>query len=1097
MRIKWFKNMSLLGLFLIWCAGEVVAQAKYAQGVVYEERKDNPLVGATIIMLNANNRVIGGTTTNIDGQFKVLVPEGIAKISFSFVGLKSVTEPFDATKNYEVILKADEQVLDEVIISGKREARADMGMLSRARKDMSNAVSAVDMKVLQTQSVSSVDQLLQGAAPGLQVTFNSGDPGAGASMRIRGITSLEGNNSPLWVIDGAEVLGEDYNVSDLNNFGNSPIAGLNPSDIESIDILKDASSTAIYGSRGANGVIVIRTKRGKSGKPQFSANASWVAVLQPDRIPMLNGDQQRMYVIESRANTMGGDDQNQLKELRGDLSRTDAWIYNNNTDMVDLISRTGFLQKYGFSLSGGGDRLNYYWSMGYDTEYGTTIGGGYNRLTTMINLDYRMSDKLKISTKFQYNNQLKDKRAWEWPIYGFNKWAGAKINPRSFAYKRAAFLPVYTQDGSEYYIDDEGSGGSAIPSIGTKMYNPVAMIDNSTYENRENQFVSQLVLDFNITSRLNFNTQVSVDYKQGGNEFFAPSESLGVFGHHNRFNNGVRDDSYSMLLMNKNRLFFRPLNTGGNHYLGVTGIFDLIYETSGNTSMSYNRSGSSQMTESGAAAMIENAGGNSSLSTSMSVVLDVQYRLLNRYNINVNMKTEGSSQYGKDNPFSIYPTVGFAWRMEDEPFLKDKEWVSALKPRFSYGQTGKLPPITNMLSVTYGNKSGGYMNEPYSYINSFAYNNIHEERTTEYNYGLDWDLFKGRFAGEFNYYSRTTKGLLLKEAMTTSNGYKDGDGNSIRYTNFGTLKNTGVELGLTVVPIELESGLRWSLYLSATRNRQKIVKMPEYLKNSKIEGYTESVSNAGFKTKLEEGSVIGGFYGYRAKGVYARDEDAVVHDFNGNVVYAANGLPKKMHYGSSTGAEFKGGDMIYEDVNHDGVINDLDVVQIGDANVGVFGMIRNNITWKQWALSVSFYYSLEQDVINEQRYELENMSSENNQATSILRRWRKQGDVTDMPGARDYRTMNYAASSRWVEDGSFIKLKEVSLTYNFPQQWLKKIRLKQFSIWVTGMDLWCATKYKGVNPEIGLNTGSLTKVAVDNGATPPSPQLSIGIRTSF
>lgn len=1096
MWIKQLKYISVLTLLMIWCAGEVAAQAKHAQGVVYEEKKDNPLVGATVIMLNANNRVIGGTTTDINGKFRILVPDGIARISFTFVGLKGVTEPFVPNKNYEIILKSDDQVLEEVVVSGKREPKADMGMLNKSRKDMSNAISSVDMKVLETQPVSSVEQLLQGAAPGLQVTFNSGDPGAGASMSIRGITSLEGNNKPLWVIDGAEVLGEDYNVSDLNNFGSSPIAGLDPSDIESIDILKDASSTAIYGSRGANGVIVIRTKRGRSGKPQFSVRGEWTAVLQPKLIPMLNGDQQRMYVIESRANFIGEDDQNTLKELRGDLSRTDAWIYNNNTDMVKMLTRTGFMQKYGFNLRGGGDRLNYYWSMGYDTEYGSTIGGGYNRLNTIINLDYRMSDRLKISAKFSYNNQMKDKRAWEWPIYGFNKWADQKINPRAFAFKRAAFLPVYTQDGSEYYIDDEGAGGHSVPSIGTKMYNPIAMIDNATYEMRENQFTSQLSLDFNIRSGLDFYTQVSVDYKEGGNEFFAPSEALGVFGHHNRFNNGMRDNSFNMLLMNKNRLGYRPINTE-KHYLNLTGIFDLIYNSSGSTSMKYNRSGSSSLTESGAAAMIEDAGGTEGESTSISVVLDMQYRLLNRYNLNVSLKTEGSSQYGKDNPFSIYPTVGFAWRMEDEPFLKDKEWVNALKPRFSWGQTGKLPSITNMLSVTYGNSSNGYMNDPYSYISGFAYDNIHEERTTEFNYGLDWDLFKGRFSGEFNYYTRKTEDLLLKERMSSSIGYHDANGYMIRYTNFGTLRNYGMELGLTVVPIELKSGLRWSLYLSATRNRQKILKMPDYIKQSEVEGYTEGVGYDGFKTKLVEGSVIGGFYGYRAKGVYARDADAVVRDFNGNVVYEANGLPKKMRYGSSTGEIFRGGDMIYEDVNHDGVINDLDVVQIGDANVGVFGMIRNNINWKQWSLNVSFYYSLEQDVINGQRHDLECMNSEYNQSTSILRRWRKQGDVTDIPAASDYCLRNYVASSRWVEDASFIKLKEVSLTYSVPRQWLKKIHFKEMAFWVTGTDLWTGTKYKGVNPEIGLNTGTLTKVAIDTGATPPSPKLTFGIRASF
>lgn len=1081
------KSICVLVLLLCTGFGELFAQLS-ATGVVYEETKGNPLVGATIIMLNKNNRVIGGTTTNIDGEFKVLVPEGIEKITFSFIGLKSVTLPFEGNKKYEVILKSDRQLLDEVIVSGKQEPRADLGMITKVKKDMSNAVSSVDMKVLETQSVATVDQLLQGAAPGLQVTFNSGDPGAGASMQIRGVTSLEGNNSPLWVIDGAEVLGEDYNVSDLNNFGSTPIAGLDPADIESIDILKDASSTAIYGSRGANGVIVIRTKRGKRGKPQLSASATYVTVLKPERIPLLNGDQQRLFILEYTDGLQVPSGQfSMLDKLRGDLSQPDAWVYNNNTDMVDLITRVGFQQKYSVSLRGGGDRLNYYWSLGYDTQYGTTVGGGFDRLTTMLNLDYRISDKLKVSAKFSYDNQLTDKRCWEWPITGAEHLAGTMLNPRAQAYQWAAFFPAYNKNGDDFYI---GGLGNLWPfPILTRAFNPLAMIDRAVFDRRENHFFSQFVLDFNITRKLNFNTQMSVDYKEGGNEFFAPATATGVSQHYaSLFNPGWRENSYNMLLINKNRLFWHPLSSE-KHYIGITAIGDVIYRTGGNTEIRYTGAGVPDLTESNAAGRIVNAGGGNNESSSLSFVLDLHYRLMNRYNFSLSMKTEGSSQYGKDNPFEVYPTLGFAWRMEEEDFLKNRKWVTALKPRFSFGQTGKLPSITNMLSVAYGNGSNGYMGNPYTYISKFAYDNIHAERTTEFNYGLDWDLFKGRFSGELNYYTRKTDDLIMSNPMSSTTGFGS------RFTNFGKLKNCGFELGVTVVPVELKSGLRWSLYVSASRNRQKLLTMPEDLKiNGK--GVEESPAY-GFMTKLQEGSVIGAIYGYRALGVYARDEDAVVRDFNGNVVCDAIGIPKKMCYGYSGGEQFQGGDMIYDDVNHDGIINEYDMVQVGNANVGMFGMIRNNVNYGQWALGVSFYYSLHQDVVNGVRYDMENMSGRYNQATSIMRRWRKQGDVTDMPRAAYECARNYLPSSRWVEDASFIKLKEVSLTYNFPKRLISKLRLSQLSCWVTGMDLWCGTKYKGVNPEIGLNSGNLTKIAVDRANTAPSPQVSFGLRVSF
>lgn len=1084
MWIKTIKFIMALGLLQTFAVLNAQAQQQFAQGIVYERVKGNPLVGATVTLINENNRIITGTATDINGKFRLPVPEKIKNIGFSFIGLKVQTMAYVPGKVYEVILMEDNAQLDEVIVKGRALPKADFGMLQKDRKDMSNAVSSVNMKMLEAQPVSSVDQLLQGAVPGLMSSFNSGDPGAGATIRIRGISSLEGSNNPLWVVDGMEVIGDEYKVSDLQNFGSNPIGNIDPNDIESIDVLKDASSTAIYGSRGANGVIVIKTKRGRQGKPTFTFSTKLTATAQPRQIPLLNGDQQRMYVIESFANSNGGDNVSKLQELRGDLSREDAWLYNNNTDMSDMLARTGFEQNYAFSLSGGGERLSYYWSLGYDNSYGTGIGGGFNRFNTMMNLDYRLSDRLKISSKFAYTNTATDKRCWGWPINGFNKWSGVAINPLAFARKRAAFLPVYNKNGTEYYIEDEGSGGHAIPSIGTRMYNPIAMIDNATFQENKNQFTAQLVLDLTILNNLNFRTQVSVDYAQVGNEFFAPSEALGIKGHHPSYNNGQRDDSYTMQIVNKNLLVYRPLDIE-NHYINIQAVADLFYSQNEKTSMSYNRSASSDLTESGGAPMIGGAGGSNGMSTTLSLVVDAMYRFRECYVFNFSVKTEGSSRYGKDNPFSLFPTAGFAWRMKNESFFKDKEWIEEIKPRFSYGQTGKLPNIDAMLSVTYANNPNGYMGDPYTYISKFANDNLHEERTTEYNYGLDWSLFSGRLGGSFDYYTRTTKDLLMDEQMSTSTGF------SSRKVNFGTLENRGWEVVVNFIPIRKEN-FSWNVTVNATRNRNRMLTMPERTADN---AYKESYLNGVFESQLLEGSVIGGIYGFKANGVYATDADAVVRDFNGNVVYDADGLPKKLKH-SGVNA-FQGGDMIYEDINHDGVINDQDIVQIGDGNVGYYGTFRNGFEWRQWGLSVNFYYSLGQDVINGQRYDLENMSSENNQATSILRRWRKQGDITDMPRAADYCVRNYAASSRWVEDASYLKLKELSLTYSLKREWLQKIRMSNLTFYATGMNLFTWSKYKGVDPEIGQNKGNLIKLGVDEGQTPNSARFTFGLRASF
>lgn len=1057
------------------------AQGQYARGVVYENTKGQPLIGATIAFLNVNNRILGGASTDLNGRFDRMAPAGTTKLSFSYIGMESQAFPFDPKKAYEVIMKEAVSGLEEVVVSGKRVTKADFGMLQKDRRDMVNAVSSVDMSALQTTPVSSVEQLLQGAAPGLQVIFNSGDPGAGASIKIRGTSSLAGTTSPLWVIDGAEVIGDDYNVESITNFGYSPIGDIDPSDIESIDILKDASSTALYGSRGANGVIVIKTKRGVKGKPQFSLSAKLTATKVPKKVPMLSGDEHRIFLIESRASKDGGDNGTFFPELRGDLTREDAWMYNNNTDWVDEISRTGFQQEYNFSLKGGGDRLNYYWGLGYANEYGTTIGGGYDRLNTMVNLDYKLSDKLRIAAKFSYTNSMTDKRSSDHPKYNPDDGNERVIGPLGLARARASYFPVYNKNATDYHI----VRNEIETTSWTSQFNPVAVIDYSSYITRANRFNAAVNLNFDISLKWNFYTQMSVDYRQSGDEYFIPPYAIGTLAGEDKYNFGKRADGYQMKLVNNNRLSYMPISNE-KHHVALTAVADLIYNGSNSMGITYNNGASPWLREADASARIVGITGGKSVSTSLSLVLNAHYKFMNRYNIDMSLKTEGSSLYGKDNPYSLFPTIGLAWDMSKENFFKDKAWVGLIKPRFAYGQSGRLPGVSNILKVSYGSGSDGYLGNSYTYINKFAYDNLHEERTTDLNYGLDWDLFNSRLSGEFNYYTRKTKDLLLEQSVASSSGFAK------QYVNFGSIKNYGWELGISGVPVDLKDArFRWRMYFNISRNRNKLVSLPD---NFVEDSYVQTME--GFKSKLVAGDVIGAFYGYRALGIYANDEDAAVRDFNGNLVYGPDGKTKKLRNGSASGHEFRGGDVIYDDVNHDGLINELDMVQIGDANADYYGMFRNDFNWKQWSLSIGLYYNLGNDVVNGMRRNTEGMTGDDNQATSVKRRWRKQGDITDIPRAERDATWNTAASTRWVEDASYLKLKELSLTYQFERSLLKKLRLENLSMWVSATDLLTWTKYKGVDPEIGTG-GGIAIFGVDKQNTAPPIRFTFGLRASF
>ena len=1083
MKIKLIQCTFLLCLLLLVLPRAGQAQDIEVKGTVYENSKTNPLVGVNVILLNANNRIVLGTSTDINGNFKIRVPkEGIAKISFSFIGMISQTFPLEAGKTYEVILKEDNTTLTEVVVRGNRNTKADMGLFQKDRRELVSAVTSIDMKALETTGVSSVEQMLQGAAPGMLVTFNSGDPGAGASIKIRGTTSLSGNSNPLWIIDGAEVISDDYSVESITNFGYSPVGDIDPSDIESIDILKDASATAIYGSRGANGVIVIKTKRGVKGKPQFSASAKLNATFVPKRIPMLNGDQQRIFLIENYANNNNGDDGSFLKELRGDLTRKDAWMYNNNTDWVDEISRTGFQQDYTFSLRGGGERLNYYWGLGYTNEYGTTIGGGYDRFSTNVNLDYRISDKLKIATKFSYTHSLTDKRSSDHPLTTADD-AKRTISPLGFARARAAYFPVYNENGTEYNIERADQEGTSW----TSQYNPVAIIDYSSFKTLANRFTSAVQINYDLTRRIGLYSQVSVDYRQSGDDYFMPPYAIGAIAGEDNYNYGMKSDGYQMKLVNNNRIIVITVETE-KHHLDMTAVVELIYNRSNSMSIAYSNGANPSLREADGSARINNISGSKGLSTSISLVLNAHYKFMDRYNLDVSLKTEGSSLYGKDNPYSLFPTVGLSYDMKKEGFLVDKEWVDLLKPRFAFGRSGKLPNVANILSVTYGAGSDGYLGDSYTYINKFAYDNVHEERTNDFNYGLDWNMFNSRFSGEFNYYTRKTTDLLLLQSVASSSGF------SQQYTNFGTIKNQGWELGLNAVWIEKPNiRFRWKSYFNIAHNRNKLVELPENFEADN-EAYTQTIE--GFKSKLVPGDVIGGFYGFEALGVYANDADAIARDFNGNQIYNSDGTPKMLRYNSASGHEFRGGDVIYQDINHDGLINDLDMVQIGDANPDVFGMFRNEFNWKQWSLTVGLYYNFGQDVVNGMRRNTEGMTGQDNQARSVERRWRKQGDVTDIPRAERNATWNTVASTRWVEDASFIKLKELSLTYQFDKNICQKLRLNQLSIWANVQNLWTWTKYKGIDPEIGSG-GGITIFGVDKQNTAPPIRLTFGLRASF
>jgi len=1046
-------------------------EAASIKGVVYEKASKKPLTGVSVMLVNRNDLAIAGTMSQADGSFEIILAEQAYKIVFTNIGYTTQEFVINNKRYFEVAMVEDAGTIEDVTVVSTIKKKADLGFLSIDRRELSSAVASVDLENTDKMPVTNVDQLLQGMAPGIQVVAASGDPGAAASIRIRGISSISGMNDPLWIIDGAEVIGNDYKVSSITDFGFSPIGDLDPSDIASIDILKDASATALYGSRGANGVIVIQTKRGKRGKAQLQINSKFTLTEVPRTIPMLSGDEQRIYYIEK---TSGGiDDGTSYPQLRGDLTRSDAWMYNNNTDWMDVITRKGIYQQYNTALTGGGDRLNYYWGLGYANQYGTTKGTGYDRFNTRFNLNYRVSDKLRVQADLNYTNSLTDKRGQNHPIQS----EGQELNPLLIARQIPAYYPVYSKNGLNYFVDRT----ETISAL--SRYNPLALIDYSTYLTKANRFMANTAIEYKILSNLEFRTQVSTDFRESADEYFLPGYATNAIPGENVYNAGVQTEGYQLMINNNNRLTWNALRLT-DHRLTFTGVVTYNINRNNSTKIEYYNGGSPELRSADASAIISNATGTYGASKYLGMFIQGHYALKDQYYLTITGKSEGDSRYGDDNPYSVFPAIGAAWEINKARFMQNVEWINFLKPRFAYGVTGNLPSLDNLYDIAYGTGTG-YLGETYTYPSKFASDNIREERTTEYNAGLDWGMFNDRVTGQLDFYSRTTRNLLLEERLSSTLGY------SSQYINFGTVRNSGWELGITTIILKGGGNkLRWKSFFNIATNRNKLLELPPLFNEQAFQ-----VSAYGFTSKLQEGDVIGGFYGYRALGVYARDEDAILRDDEGNIIYEADGItPKYMRYGSATGRQFAGGDMIYEDVNKDGVINELDRVQIGDANPLFYGGWNNTFNYKNWVLTVNFQYQSGNHIINATRIQMEQMRYSHNQSRSIMARWRRQGDVTDIPRAQPDNSWNAVASTRWVEDGSYLRLKTVSLTYNASKQFLQKLGLgiKQLSFFVTGYNLYTWTKYLGLDPEVPI-TGSVALFGIDRSTTAPSRQYTVGL----
>jgi TonB-linked SusC/RagA family outer membrane protein len=1042
-------------------------------GKVTERGGKEPIPGVSIVEINANDRQVNGVVTDQDGNYKLRMSDPANSIRFSYIGFKSTTQKVNGRSVINVTLEAESGNLIEVAIVGKRADVAQTGFGSTPTRDKIGAITSVKGELLDKQPVTSIDQMLQGRAAGVQVVSNSGDPGAGTDIRIRGAGSISAGNDPLYIIDGIPIVSTPYDNTDAGRATAriSPIADINPSDIERIDILKDANAAAIYGARAANGVIIITTKRGKPGVTNVTFNTQFNLLEAPPAIPTLSGSEYKIMRLEAEQNNgnINPSNANNLP-LVDDPTYVAYQYYQANTDWIDLLRQTGFGQVYNLSVGGGGESMKYKFSTSYTDRTGAMVNTGNKRFTGRFNLDYKVSNKLRLSANIAFTRSKINQYA------EYNGLGTVYFN----ALTRSSAMPNFDVDANGNMV----SSFFSLPGVMGSQDNPVAFAKTVSNEAYGTNLRPNISADIDILPGLKIKSNASLEFVGQNSMLYLPPEATGLIWNDRSFNRIQTNDLERTQMIFDNyavysKLFFKSkLKT--NFLLGSTVN---LFKRNELRADAYATS-TGQLRTLGSAAGYNNLYSSPASENIVSAFVKADGVWNDKYGFNFTIRRDGSSKFGYDNRYAVFPTVGGFWRISSEKFFKKIKFINDMKIRGSWGQVGNQN-ITNYAYISQFTSGKGYIDINGVSQNNPQLNHLKWETSEQANIGLDMELFKGKLSFSAEVYNKTTKDLLFNLPLPGTSGLS---GSSL-LTNLGNIRNRGIELDLNLEAINNKKFI-WNTSFNFGINRNKVMSLP---------GGTLTFTDnfARFSGQVKEGDALGTYYGLVFKGVYARDADAIVRDVNGSTVYELDGVtPRLMKVESETGLPFKGGDAIYEDFNHDGIINAQDRVLIGNANASFFGGFNNTFSYKNFGFNFFIQYQYGNDVINGMRYSLEGMTDTKNQGVTVLQRWRKQGDVTDMPRALRSDTRNTYGSSRWIEDGSYARLKSVTLSYRFPNELIKRIKLRGLDVFVTGSNLITLTSYTGADPEVSLGSNPAF-IGVDRGYNPNTKAYTMGLNVKF
>lgn len=964
-----------------------------------------------------------GTTTNAEGVYRLTLPSPGSTVVFSYIGYVTQRLKADGRTQLDVTLAEDDKSLNEVVV---------VGYGTKERRDVTSAISSVSGKEIQNLPVASPIALLQGRTAGVQIVQNSGAPGAtNFSIRVRGTTSINAGNDPLYVVDGLPFVG---NSSDIN-----------PNDIESMEILKDAAASAIYGSRAANGVVLITTKRGKTGKASINFNY-YKAVQQVDktRLPKLMDSREFIELIqEQRANGAG------ITSLYGFVVPENGIIGGNgqiaNTNWLNETIQTGGMDNYEMAIRGGENKLKFYLSGALLNQKGVLVFTDYKRYTGKLNLDYQASDKLKIGTSINFTRSQTN---------GTPENEGGTFQAALF---KAPVNPVFATDGT-YFLEDISG-----------VLNPIAVSDLETRFSVRNRLLTNAFAEYTLLPGLTFKTSWGADLISTRNDYFQPSNSRRL-----TVANGSSGYSDETNWIYEHTLTYA--NTFGQHRINALLGYSQLENTFSSNSAAARDYGTNSIETLSAASTPTTATSSKTANGLSSLFGRVGYIYASRYYAEVSLRQDGSSKFGANNRYALFPAASLGWQVGREAFFKGlSSVISDLKIRASYGRTGNQGGIGNYTAQGAFSTGLGYVGQNGVGPTAIANPDLKWETTDQFNAGADLSFLKSRVNLSVDVYLKNTSNLLLNVQLPNTSGFASA------LQNVGSTENKGVEFNLNTINVE-KGGLRWTSNVNISFNQNKITKLynGNDIINTRGGGGFGAAQTFGL---LREGESIGAFFGWQTNGVYATSAEN----------------EKQLRADNATGYLYRGGDIRFVDQNNDNIIDIRDRVVIGNALPKFTGGFTNNFQYKNFQLDVLAQFTYGNSVYNGTRTVTDGMYQFSNGSKTVLNRWRKEGDITDIPRA-DHTDPggNRRSSTRWLEDGSYLRIKTVTLSYDVPSAVLQKIRVSNLRLYATAQNLFTFTRYTGIDPEANsYGNSTVTDLGFDYATYPQYKTFLFGVNLSF